>query len=127
MNWNPAGLMEEMTSTAQKLSKGYETLKEIESVEIATTPKELVWKRDHVSIYHYKRETPAKCTTPVLVSFAMLNRHDVLDLQADRSLMKKLLDEGLDIYIMDWGYPTKADRYLTMDTRWASARAVPIQ
>lgn len=30
-----------------------------------------------------------------------MNRHDVLDLQQDRSLMKKLLDEGLDIYIMD--------------------------
>jgi polyhydroxyalkanoate synthase len=29
--------------------------------------------------------------------------------------MKKLLDEGLDIYIMDWGYPTKADRYLSME------------
>ena len=45
----------------------------------------------------------------------MLNRHDVLDLQQDRSLMKKLLDEGLDIYIMDWGYPTKADRNLSME------------
>jgi polyhydroxyalkanoate synthase len=45
----------------------------------------------------------------------MLNRHDVLDLQPDRSLMKKLLEEGLDIYIMDWGYPTQADKYLTME------------
>jgi polyhydroxyalkanoate synthase len=29
--------------------------------------------------------------------------------------MKKFLDEGLDIYIMDWGYPSKADRYLSME------------
>ncbi|NDC41272.1 MAG: alpha/beta fold hydrolase [Chitinophagia bacterium] len=28
--------------------------------------------------------------------------------------MKKLIDEGLDIYIMDWGYHTRADRYITM-------------
>jgi polyhydroxyalkanoate synthase len=41
-----------------------------------------------------------------------MNRHDVLDLQPDRSLMKKLLDEGLDVYIMDWGYPKKQHRYL---------------
>lgn len=108
-------MMEEMTSTAQKLAKGYETLQQIENVEVATTPKELVWQSDKVKMYHYKRDTPAKATTPVLVSFAMLNRHDVLDLQPDRSLMKKLLDEGLDIYIMDWGYPTKSDRYLTME------------
>lgn len=114
MTWNPAGIMEEMVSTAQKLTKGYETLENIGAVEVAVTPKDLVWQRDHVKIYHYQRETPATCKIPVLVSFAMLNRHDVLDLQ-DRSLMKKLISEGLDIYIMDWGYPTKADRYETME------------
>ncbi len=115
MNWNPSGLAEELTNTTDKLAKGYETLQNIEEVEVATTPKEKVWQRDHVSMYHYTRDSKPKCATPVLVSFAMLNRHDVLDLQPDRSLMKKLLDEGLDIYIMDWGYPTKADRYLTME------------
>ena len=115
MNINPTGLMEEMLSTTQKLAKGYETLQQIDEVDVATTPKELVWQQDKVKMYHYKRETPATCKIPVLVSFAMLNRHDVLDLQQDRSLMKKLLDEGLDVYIMDWGYPTRADRYITME------------
>lgn len=115
MTWNPAGMIEEMTSTTQKLMKGYETLQQIDVVDVAITPKDLVWQRDKVKIYHYKRETPAKCKIPVLVSFAMLNRHDVLDLQQDRSLMKKLLDLGLDIYIMDWGYPDKSDRYLSME------------
>jgi len=115
MNFNPAGIMEEMISTTKKLEKGYETLQQIDNVDVAITPKDLVWQRDYVKLYHYQRSTPAKCKTPVLVSFAMLNRHDVLDLQQDRSLMKKLLDEGLDIYIMDWGYPTKADRYVTME------------
>lgn len=115
MTFNPSGLFEELTSTTQKLAKGYETLQNIKTVDVAVTPKELVWQRDKVKLYHYTRETPAKCKIPVLVSFAMLNRHDVLDLQPDRSLMKKLLEEGLDIYIMDWGYPTQADKYLTME------------
>jgi polyhydroxyalkanoate synthase len=115
MTWNPLGMFEEMTSTTQKLARGYEVLQTIDNVDVATTPKELVWQQDKVKMYHYTRETPAKCKIPVLVSFAMLNRHDVLDLQQDRSLMKKLLDEGLDIYIMDWGYPTRADKNLTME------------
>jgi polyhydroxyalkanoate synthase len=115
MTFNPSGLFEELTSTTQKLAKGYETLQNIKTVDVAVTPKELVWQRDKVKLYHYTRETPAKCKIPVLVSFAMLNRHDVLDLQPDRSLMKKLLEEGLDIYIMDWGYPTQADKYLSME------------
>src|SRR6201985_388819 len=115
MTLNPLGLLEEMSSNSQKLAKVYETLQNIKSIDVATTKKELVWQRDKVKLYHYVRETPAACKIPVLVSFAMLNRHDVLDLQPDRSLMKKLLEEGLDIYIMDWGYPTQADKYLTME------------
>ncbi len=112
---NTTSILNEMITISDKLRNGYETLKNIEKVEIATTPKELVWQQDKVKIYHYTRTTPAKCKIPVLVSFAIMNRHDVLDLQPDRSLINKLLEEGLDIYIMDWGYPTKADRYLSME------------
>lgn len=115
LNIDPAALMDTMARTSQKLIKGYETLQRIDEVEVATTPKELVWQSDLVKLYHYKRDTPPKSKIPVLVSFAIMNRHDVLDLQPDRSLMKKLLDEGLDIYIMDWGYPKKQHRYLTME------------
>jgi len=115
MNWNATNMIEEMNSNMQKLAKGYETLQSIDEVDVATTPKKLVWQCDKVKMYHYERETPPVCKIPVLVSFAMINRHDVLDLQQDRSLMKKLLEKGLDVYIMDWGYPTKSDRFLTME------------
>lgn len=115
MKRHVSGIMQEMTKTSERLVRGYETLQKINEVEIATTPKELVWQNDLVKLYHYKRETPAKCKIPVLVSFAIMNRQDVLDLQPDRSLMKKLLDEGLDIYIMDWGYPERQHRYLTLE------------
>ena len=110
MNVNVQEMMQELTRTSEKLVKGYETLQRIEEVEIATTTKTLVWQRDHVKVYHYNRTTPAKCAVPCLVSFAMINRHDVLDIQPDRSLMKKLRDEGLDAYILEWGYPGKHDR-----------------
>ena len=115
MNMNAAGIMGEMTKTTEKIVRGYEVLQRIADVEVATTPKELVWQSDLVKLYHYKRETPATCKIPVLVSFAIMNRQDVLDLQPDRSLMKKFLDLGLDVYLMDWGYPQKQHRYLTME------------
>lgn len=112
---NSNAIYEELLSVSGKIQKGYDTLKDIETVEVGTAPKELVWQCDKVKLYHYIRESPAKCKIPVLVSFAIMNRQDVLDLQPDRSLIRKLMEEGLDIYIMDWGYPTRADRYLTME------------
>lgn len=108
-------VFQEFVETSSKLVKGYETLQKIKEVEIAQTPKTLVWQSDKVKLYHYDRQTPATCKIPVLISFALLNRQDVLDLQSDRSLVKNLLDNGLDLYIMDWGYAKKEDRYLTMD------------
>jgi polyhydroxyalkanoate synthase len=44
-----------------------------------------------------------------------VNRYYILDLQPDKSVIKKLLDEGFDVYVIDWGYPSGADRYLTID------------
>lgn len=112
---NTLSLFEEAGNTMLKMQEGYKTLQHTPKVEVGTTPKTLVWQMDKVKLYRYDRIAPAKCKIPVLVSFAIMNRHDVLDLQPDRSLMKKFLDEGLDVYIMDWGYPSKADRYLTME------------
>ncbi|MFN8279619.1 MAG: class III poly(R)-hydroxyalkanoic acid synthase subunit PhaC [Saprospiraceae bacterium] len=112
---NSSSIIQEMVNLASQAKNTYSSLKEMQEVKIGDSPKELVWSCDKVKMYHYTRKDSAKSNIPVLVSFAIMNRHDVLDLQPDRSLMKKLLEEGLDIYIMDWGYPTRADQYLTME------------
>lgn len=108
-------LVKEMTETGSKMLTGYENLVNAGDVDVATTPKELVFQQDKVKLYRYTRETKATVKTPLLISYALVNRHDMLDLQPDRSVIKKLLDLGLDIYIIDWGYPTRADKHFTMD------------
>ena len=37
------------------------------------------------------------------------------DLQENKSLIRGLLAQGLDVYLIDWGYPDRGDRFLTMD------------
>jgi len=39
----------------------------------------------------------------------------MVDLQENRSLVRNLLAEGIDVYLVDWGYPQKGDRWLTID------------
>ena len=37
------------------------------------------------------------------------------DLQEDRSLVRNLLAQGVDLYVVDWGSPTRGDRWLTLE------------
>ncbi len=108
-------LVEELTGIGAKMLKGYQTLNEIKEVEIAASPKTSVYTEDKLTLYKYQRETPATYKTPVLIVYALVNTYKMLDLQPDRSYIKNLLSAGLDVYLIDWGNPTKGDRYISMD------------
>ena len=108
-------LAEKFTETQQKITKGAEIFNHMDSIDVGTADKEEVWSEDIVRLYHYKRDTPATITTPILISYALINRFHMMDLQPDRSLVRKLLSLGADIYVLDTGYPTRNERYLTMD------------
>lgn len=95
--------------------KSYQTLNEVKNVEIASTPKTAVYKEDKLTLYHYDREEKSTFKTPVLIVYALVNTYKMLDLQPDRSYIKNLLGAGLDVYLIDWGFPTQSDRYLSMD------------
>ncbi|MCG8618046.1 MAG: class III poly(R)-hydroxyalkanoic acid synthase subunit PhaC, partial [Desulfobacterales bacterium] len=50
-----------------------------------------------------------------LVVYALINRETMLDLQPGRSVVERFLDEGIDLYMIDWGYPTRNDRFQGFD------------
>jgi len=52
---------------------------------------------------------------PLLVVYALINRETMLDLQPDRSVVKTFLEGGVDLYMVDWGYPKRKDRFLTIN------------
>lgn len=107
--------VKEMSEVNTKLIKGAETLVGIDEIDVGTAPKELVYEEDKLKVYHYKQEGEVTCGVPVLIVYALVNRQYMLDLQPDRSIVRNLLQHGMDLYIIDWGYPTKADMYLTLD------------
>jgi|KBSSwiStaDraftv2_1062776.scaffolds.fasta_scaffold00253_29 polyhydroxyalkanoate synthase len=78
--------------------------------------KEPVWKQDKVVLYRYLPLpfVQAARAQPVLICYALVNRPSVLDLQPDRSLVRSLLAAGLEVYLIDWGYPEDSDRSLAL-------------
>src|SRR5437868_6296901 len=113
----PEEAIREAASLAEKIARGTELFSKLrdEEVSIATTPKDEVWRQDKVTLHHYRPLAEKKVSTPVLIVYGLIGRYTMADLQEDRSLVRNLLRLGVDLYVVDWGNPTRADRWLTLD------------
>jgi polyhydroxyalkanoate synthase len=114
---NAAELMREAAAFNTKLAAGMERLRTIKDsdVEIATTPKDEIFRTDKVTLYRYRPLTEPQIRTPVLIVYSLIGRHTMTDLQEDRSLVRNLLGMGVDLWVVDWGNPSRADRWLSID------------
>jgi polyhydroxyalkanoate synthase len=110
-----AAMMAEYEKLNEKFFRGLENMMGVKDVDIAPTPKEEVISRDRMRLYHYLPTRDDRVRTPLLIVYALVNRQTMMDLQADRSLIMKLLDDGIDTYIIDWGYARPMDRFTTME------------
>jgi polyhydroxyalkanoate synthase subunit PhaC len=86
-----------------------------EEVKVGTTPKHLVMRRDKVELFRYEPLAQQTVSTPVLVAYGLIGRYTMADLQPDRSLVRSLLNKGLDLWLIDWGQPGRNERWLTID------------
>jgi len=104
--------VENIHSRTQKAS---EVLLDNLETKIAQTPYEVVYQEDRVKLKHYSAKKKAEYKTPLLVVYALINRETMLDLQPGRSVVERFLDQGIDLYMIDWGYPTRKDKFLGFD------------
>ncbi|GAB6095821.1 class III poly(R)-hydroxyalkanoic acid synthase subunit PhaC [Desulfatiferula olefinivorans] len=83
---------------------------------IASTPSETVYTEDRIVLKHYTPENGSAGTrAPLLIIYALINRETMLDIQPERSVIRSLLNEGMDVYLLEWGYPSWNDRFLTIE------------
>jgi polyhydroxyalkanoate synthase len=114
---SPEKALSEVAALSQRIAQGAELFSKIRDadVAIATTPKDEVWREDKVTLYRYHPVAGRKIAAPVLIVYGLIGRQTMTDLQEDRSLVRNLLSRGVDLYVVDWGNPSRADRWLTLD------------
>jgi polyhydroxyalkanoate synthase len=108
-------LAEEAEKAGESAQKASDVLLEPLETEIAVTPYDVVYEEDRVKLKHYKPTVDIQLKRPLLVVYALINRETMLDLQPGRSVVQNFLEQGIDLYMIDWGYPARKDRYLTID------------
>jgi polyhydroxyalkanoate synthase len=84
-------------------------------VKKGATPAAVVYDEDRMQLLRYEREEPPRHKTPLVVVFALINWPYILDILPNKSVVRHFIRAGFDTYLIDWGVPTHADRYLTLD------------
>jgi polyhydroxyalkanoate synthase len=112
---DPAALTGEIAAFQRKLAAGLGNLRHQLEPEYANTPRVAVYREDKLTVWHMKGQGKPTGKTPTLIVYALVNTVWMTDLQEDRSLVRNLLEQGEDVYLIDWGYPDGADRWLTLD------------
>jgi len=99
---------------ARRAGATLERLHRAREVTVGASARRALWRCGSTTLYQYLPLRPTR-GAPLLICFALVNRPYILDLQPDRSLIRRLLEAGRDVYLIEWGTPEEADRYLELN------------
>ncbi len=104
---------EERKTARTRMKKASNVLTSQLDTEISTPPYDIVYEEDRVKLKHY-RPKEIRVKTPLLIIYALINRETMLDLQPKRSVIETFLNQGIEIFMIDWGYPSRKDQFQTI-------------
>ena len=97
----------ELTDFATRAADAAALLMEVrdKDIDLAPTPREEIHRIGGKTLYRIIPAKEPQIAPPVFVTYAMVGRWTVLDLQEDRSFLRNLSESGCEVYILDWGHP----------------------
>ena len=98
-----------------KLARVDDANRQLADVEVGQTPSEVVYEENKLELLHYEPLTEEQHDVPILFVYALFNKPFILDLQPDRSVVRTFLEEGFDVYMIDWNEPSLLDHALTFE------------
>ena len=90
------------------------------SKELNLSNHEIIFQKNNIKLLHYinnnnqQRKGSKNNNNILLVIYAPINRFHILDLNPSKSIVRTLLNNDIDVYLLDWGYPGKKDNILTL-------------
>ena len=72
--------LKEIEKYSDHMLKITETLLKTEDVDLATSPKDLVFQEDTMKLYHFRPEKKPTCPIPLLITYALVNRETMIKL-----------------------------------------------
>lgn len=108
-------LVEEFLKFGKNVAEAPKLVPALDEINLEVTEHEVAHTEDKVRLLHYKPRTSTQIKTPLVIAYALINRYHILDIHPQKSWVRNLLDQGIDVYMVDWGTPTNMDKYLDLD------------
>jgi polyhydroxyalkanoate synthase len=83
---------------------------------LATTPGGVVFRNELLELIQYTPTTPNVRKRPLVITPPQINKYYALDLSPDKSMVRFLLDSGIQVFCVSWRNPTAAHREWGLDT-----------
>ena len=110
----PEAMREAARQQRELRRTAYQTLDRLglDGVPIAQTPKDEVWQDGKVTLSRYQPLGAERILGPVLICHGLIGRQTMTDLRPERSMVRNLLTQGVDVFVLDWGNagPEDADK-----------------
>jgi polyhydroxyalkanoate synthase subunit PhaC len=103
---------------ARKYITGTHVLLEEIGIETGVTPNEVVWTKNKARLFRYRPANGAaggRRPVPVLLIYGFVLKPYVLDLVPGNSLVEYLVEEGFDVYLLDFGISGHVDAGLSLE------------
>jgi len=108
-------VMEEILRFSRNVAEAPKLVAAPNEIKLETTPYDVAYEEDKVRLLHFKSLTEKQIRTPLVIAYALINRYHILDIHPKKSWVKNLLEQGLDVYMIDWGTPSNIDKYMDFD------------
>jgi polyhydroxyalkanoate synthase len=107
-------LLERMARTPMDALEFANIVLTTDDAVVGATPRDVVWTHRGTTLYRY-RSSQRRYPVPLLLVFALINRPEIFDLRPGSSLVEYLLEEGFDVFLVDWGVPDEEDAEMGLD------------
>lgn len=111
------GMAERMQELVEKTIK--RSVKGIQFIrsgpaEVGLTPKDLIYSRGTLRLYHYRPMTEEIYRIPIMIVMATTNKGYLFDLLPGQSMVEFLLKKGFDVFVVDWEPPLPSEHGLRL-------------
>lgn len=83
---------------------------------LATTPGSVVFRNELIELIQYTPTTPKVWTRPLVITPPQINKYYAMDLSPDKSMVRFLLEGGIQTFAISWRNPTVENRDWGLDT-----------